>query len=87
MYNEYRINNTVYLAQIDQRTNTVYVHGCHPYDDQEYYWARRSERTGNWIVFRNGTMVSYKAKTMSEKDIAVCLEILDRSLNPIMCHN
>lgn len=87
MCDKFRINGTVYLAQVDSRTNTVYVNSCHPYDEQKYHWARRSERTGNWIIYRNGSAVSCQSKFLSEKDIARYLDTLDRSLKPIMCYN
>jgi len=87
MCNEYRIEGTTFLAQISKKTNTVYVSSCHPYDEQNYHWARRSERTGNWIVFRNGKTISCQSKSLSEEDIAKYLNNLDRSLKPIMCYN
>lgn len=87
MCNEYKINGITFLAQIDSRTNTVFVSSCHPYDDQRYHWARRSERTGNWIVYCNGKTISCQSKFLSEEQIAKHLNNLDRELKPIMCYN
>lgn len=84
---EYIVNHTTFLASIDQRTNTVCVRSCHPYDDQHYHWARRSERTGNWLIFRNGKTISCESKTVTEEQIANILSNLDRNLKPIMCYD
>lgn len=87
MHNKYVINNTVFLASIDTRTNTVSVGSCRPYDDQEYHWARRSKQTGEWNIYRNGKHVLDHAKELSEKDIAEILFNLDRPIKSRMCHN
>lgn len=87
MCNEYLVDGTIFLARVDKRTDTVSVSSCHPYDEQNYHWARRSERTGNWLVFRNGTVISCQSKYMSEEEIAKHLNNLDRPLKPMMCYN
>lgn len=87
MCKEFRVNGTMYLAQIDNRTGTTAVTSCHPYDDQKYHWARRSERTGNWIVYRNGETISAQSKSLTDEDIAEYMEKLNRTLKPIMCYN
>ena len=87
MCNKYSIGTIIYLAQIDHRTNTICVTSCHPYDEQEYHWARRDERTGDWNVYRNGELFSTYPHVLTEEDIVQILHNLDRKLKPIMCYN
>ena len=81
------VNNVLYLVQVDSRTNTVCVTRCHPYDRQEYHWARIHPVSEDWIIYRNGKPVSCKRGSVTVEKIAEILHNLDGSLKPIMCHN
>lgn len=85
--NKYIIENIVYLAQIDSRTGTVCISSCHPYDDQEYHWARRAKDTGDWVIYHKGWTLSTYPSVLTEEDIAEILHNRDRNLKPIMCYN
>lgn len=70
-----------FSSDIDSRTNTIYVHSIHPYDETDYHWARQSENGQKWNVYRSGRLVRNFSGDLSEEDIAECLLQLDKENN------
>ena len=74
----FTVGRQEFVAEMDSRTNTRYVHSIHPYDETEYHWARRSAETGHWIIYLNGRKKAVMSKVINEKEIAAILLDMDR---------
>lgn len=84
MRKEFRIDGTLFTSDIDSRTGTEYVRSSHPYDLQEYHWARRSPKNGNWVVYRSYETITCYEKELTAEEVAENLACHDEDLRPII---
>ena len=84
MRKEFRVDGTLFSSDIDSRTGTEYVRSSHPYDLQEYHWARRSPKNGNWVVYRSYEVITCYEKELTVEDVAENLLCHDEDLSPII---
>lgn len=84
MRKEFKVDSVLFSLDIDPRTNTEYVHSNHPYDLQEYHWARRSPKNGNWVVYRGYEAITCYEKELTPEEVASYLLDHDCDLHPIM---
>ena len=84
MSKEFKVDGVRFSVSIDPRTNTEYVHSIHPYDLQEYHWARRSPKNGNWVVYRSYEAITCYDKELTAEEVAENLACHDEDLRPII---
>ena len=78
----FRYDGVLFSVDIDKRTGTEYVTSHHPYDLQEYHWARRSPKNGNWVVYRGYEAITCYEKELSAEEVAEMLACHDEDIIP-----
>ena len=84
MRRSFIVDGTSFTVDIDSRTKTEYVTSHHPYDLQEYHWARRSPKNGNWVVYRSYETITCYEKELTPEEVAEYLLDHDTDLLPII---
>ena len=84
MSKKFTVDGIPFISNIDHRTGTEYVQSSRPYDLQEYHWARRSPKNGNWVVYRTYETITCYDKELSAKEVAECLLMHDEDLCAII---